>query len=133
MNSERGFTLVETLMAFAILAVVLVTLYEAMGTGLKGFERAAANEAALLAVQSQLDTLAAMPALPHEALSGTIEGTPFRWQAMHLPDPAADAEHLRSSPLRLQRLRLIVSWVEGGAERSLAVEKTFLVTRGSGS
>jgi hypothetical protein len=119
-------------MAFAILAVVLVALYEAMGTGLRGFDRAAANEAALLAAQSQLDALAAMPTLGQKTLSGTIDGTPFRWRATQLQD-AGEAEHLRSSPLRLQRLRLVVSWTEGGAERSLAVEKTFLAARAPGS
>lgn len=133
MTGERGFTLIEALMAFAILAVVLVALYEAMGTGLKGFDRAATNEAALLAAQSQLDALAAMPALGQKTLSGTIDGTPFRWRATQLRDAAGEAEHLRSSPLRLQRLRLVVSWTEGGAERSLAVEKTFLVARAPGS
>lgn len=128
MKGERGFTLVEALIAFAILAVVLVALYEVMGTSLKGFDRAAETDQALMIAQSELDRLGAMQTLPTEALRGVIEGSPFRWRAVLVPDAQQEPEHLRLSPLRLQKVRLVVSW----GERQIAVEKMLLLQRAPG-
>jgi general secretion pathway protein I len=128
MTGERGFTLIEALIAFAILAVVTVALYEAMGTGLRGFDRAAENDEALLIAQSEFDRISATKSIQAEGMQGAIEGTPFRWRAVPVPDTKAEPEHLRLSPLRLQKVRVIVSW----RDREIAVEKTLLVLRGTG-
>lgn len=131
MTREHGFTLVEALVAFAILAVVLVALYEAMGTSLSGFNRAAEADEALLVAQSEFDRLTAMKTLP-AVLQGAVEGTPFRWRATVVPDAQREPEHLRVSPLRLTTLRLVVAWRGGNGDRQIAVEKTVLVQRGPG-
>jgi general secretion pathway protein I len=128
MRDDRGFSLIEALIAFAILAVVLVALYEAMGTSLKGFDRAAETEEALLIAQSQLDRLTAMKTPPAEDLQGTIDGAPFRWRATITPSAQQEPEHLRASPLRLHTLRLVVSW----RQREIAVKKTVLLQRAPG-
>lgn len=128
MRDERGFTLIEALIAFAILAVVLVALYEVMGTSLKGFDRAAEADEALMIAQSQLDRLAANKTLPEGSLQGAIGGTPFRWRATITPSMQQEPEHLRSSPLRLHTLRLVVSW----RQREIALQKTVLLHRAPG-
>ena len=76
MSREEGFTLVEALVAFAILAVVLISLYEAMGTGLRSFGAAAKVEEAVLIAQSQLDRIVALNHLPQQR-EGKIAGTEF--------------------------------------------------------
>jgi len=127
-RDQRGFTLIEALIAFAILAVVLVSLYEVMGTSLKGFDRAAETDEALMIAQSQLDRLTAMKTLPANALQGTIEGTPFRWRATIVPSARQEPERLRASPLRLHTLRLVVSW----RRREVVVQKMLLLQRAPG-
>jgi type II secretion system protein I len=125
MRGERGFTLIEALIAFAILAVVLVALYEVMGTSLKGFDRAAETDEALMIAQSQLDRLTATKTPPTEPLQGAIDGTPFRWHATITPSAQQEPEHLRASPLRLHTLRLVVTW----RQREVAVQKAVLLQR----
>ena len=87
MTREKGFTLVEVLIAFAILAVVMVSLYEASGTGLRSFEAAANVERAVLIAQSKLDWIVAQRRLPPSA-SGPVAGTAFTWQVETLASPA---------------------------------------------
>lgn len=132
MTHERGFTLIEALIAFAILAVVLIALYEAMGTGLKSFGRAAEVDEALLVAQSQLDRLAAMKTITSEPLRGSVKGTPFHWRAVFLPDAQPEPEHLRVAPVRLHKVRLFVMWRDGGADRQIAIDKMLLVQRAVG-
>lgn len=127
--NARGFTIVEALVAFAILALSLVALYGALGTSLGGLARATRHDEAVMALTAKLTEITAMRALP-PALEGTIEGTPFRWRIERL----AEAETLAPAPgvpLRLQRITLSVTWKESGAARSIAVERRLLLWRGT--
>ena len=78
MKNERGFTLVEALIAFAILAVVLVALYESMGTSLSGLARAGRFDEAVLIAESRLAELDAMTTLPEAPFENAVEGTAYR-------------------------------------------------------
>lgn len=132
MKGERGFTLVETLIAFAILAVTLVALYEAMGTSLSGFARASRFDEAVLIAESRLTELAALPTLPDAAFEGAVEGTRYRWRVEQIPDTTPEPPELASSPLRPQKVKLTISWQDNGARRQIAVEQVLLVPRQSG-
>ena len=118
---ERGFTLVETLVAFAILAVVLVAFYEAMGTGFRTFEKAAQVEHAVLAAQSQLDRLVALRNIP-DVRQGVIEGTALTWRL--------DVRRVRQegpSPLQSALFRLTVT--SDAWRRSITLDRLVLVPR----
>ena len=118
----RGFTLVEALIAFAILAVVLVAFYEAMGTGFRTFEKSAQIGEAVLAAQSQLDLIVAARRLP-EAREGTIEGTQLHWR-LDVRTPRAPEG---PSPRQLAMLRLNVT---GDAwRRTITIDRLMLIPR----
>ncbi|MBP6012580.1 MAG: type II secretion system protein [Alphaproteobacteria bacterium] len=119
---ERGFTLVETLVAFAILAVVLVAFYEAMGTGFRTFEKAAQVEQAVLAAQSQLDRLVALRNIP-DVRQGVIEGTALTWRL--------DVRRVRQaegpSPVQGALFRLTVT--SDAWRRNITLDRLVLVPR----
>jgi len=125
---QKGFTLVEVLIAFAILAVVMVSLYEASGTGLRSFEAAANVERAVLIAQSKLDWIVAQRRLPPSA-SGPVAGTAFTWQVETLASPAylADLKPLSS---RIQLVRLRVTWQGARGPRSIAVDRLVSLSTG---
>ena len=131
MNTERGFTLIEALVAFAILALALVALYGAMGTSLAGLARATRTDEAILVAEARLAELAALRRLP-PVPEGAIEGTPYAWRIDPLPDPAPEPETLRFSPLRGQRIKLTIHWRENGAPHQISVERRLLVWRAPG-
>lgn len=128
MTGERGFTLVEALVAFAILATVLVALYGATGTSLNGIARSARYEEAVLAAEGRLAELTALRTLP-PVREGTIEGSVFRWRIETVePDSAASPE-LTLSPFQAQRIKLVIAWVENGVSREITVERQLLLWR----
>ncbi len=94
MNRKRnsGFTLIEVLIAFAILALVLGVVFRTLSTGLSHERTAGLVTARVLEARSILDRLGADLALEE----GTIEGrlaTGERWAlTVSLLDPAAGDE-----------------------------------------
>jgi general secretion pathway protein I len=131
MTGERGFTLIEALISFAILAVVLISLYDAIGTGFRSFAAAARVDEAVLIAQSELDRVVALKRMP-EQLQGKIEGTPYEWRVEILPSSERETPSAAASPLRPLMLRLAVSWPGIARSRSVAIERLVFVPRQGG-
>ncbi|MFM9862306.1 MAG: prepilin-type N-terminal cleavage/methylation domain-containing protein [Micropepsaceae bacterium] len=128
MKGERGFTLVEALVAFAILAVMLVALYGAVGTSLNGLARSARYEEAILIAEGRLAELAAVRKLP-QAREWAIEGSGYRWRVdVVVPEKLEPAE-LSLSPFRAEKIKLTVAWQELGSSREIVVERQILLWR----
>jgi prepilin-type N-terminal cleavage/methylation domain-containing protein len=121
MSGARGFTLIETLVALAILAVLLVAFYETMGTGFRMLDRAALIDEAVLIAQSELDRAVAQRRIPDER-----QGRAGRhvWRIDRRPFGGAAAD----VPLRPVLVRL---WVTPpGMAREISLERIILVSRG---
>jgi general secretion pathway protein I len=116
-----GFTLIEIVAAFAILALGLAMAMQIAVTGLRQSSQAADfSEAALLA-QTVLDTAGVGERLQIGTSRGEFENG-FRWE-LDVNEFAAEANGIDlgidplTSPVRLLELELIVSWERGGSTR----------------
>lgn len=125
MSGERGFTLIETLVAFAILALSLTALYAAFGTSLRGLERAGNAEEAALLAESKLEEVRVARAAPEQSQSGDFDTKPYRWILTTKSEPADPNAPV--SPIAPRRVVLAVLWNEDGRTRSLSVETLVLV------
>ena len=123
MSGQRGFTIIESLVALAILAVMLVSLYAAIGLSFRTFDKAADVQEAVLAAQSQLDAVVAQRVLPAQT-RGKINGTAFDWELSVLSSrPAIDG-------VRLATVRVTVTWP--GSARGIAIDRLLLLQAGGG-
>jgi general secretion pathway protein I len=114
MSGQRGFTIVESLVALAVLAITVVALYEAIGTGFRTFDRAAKIEEAVLLAQSQLDRIVALRRLP-DVRQGTVDGSGFDWRLSIVPAGSA----------RLATVRVTVTWPERA--QGVSIERLMLL------
>ena len=123
---EQGFTLVEALVAFAILAVVLVAAFRTAGTGLRAIDAAATTEAAVLAARSQMDRIIALRQLSGPR-KGQIEGTPYTWELEVLPPSRAwSLQPLARKPAQV---RLTVSWLSRSGTSRIQLERVIFLER----
>lgn len=105
---ESGFTLIEVLVAFAVLAIVLVPLLQVFGGGLGTTQTARAYTQAALLARSKLDEMGVEAPLVEGEETGTFDAPGFRWRTevtrdtseVIAPEPSAgsrDSERSRRS------------------------------------
>ena len=81
MRDEDGFTLLEVLIAFAVLAVLLVPILQVFGGGLGNAETARAYSTATLLARSKLAEIATESELADGESDGRFEGSNYRWRS----------------------------------------------------
>ena len=117
---DAGFTLLEVLVALAVIGLALGTIAGVFSTGLMGHETASAAETALSVAEEQL-TLAA--ATPHLGANKGVYAGRFTWQTTVAryngdDDKAAD---IPSQLPRLYRVAVSVAWRDGRRARELSL------------
>ncbi len=112
--SRAGFTLLEVLIAFAVLSMTLIAAYQLLGTGLRGSERAERVTLALLAAESKLAEIGGSAPLRAGRSGGALEGG-YRWRAevrRHREPAATPGSAL---PVAAYEVSVTVSWGTAGA------------------
>ena len=121
-RSHAGFTLLEVLVAFVILALTLSVIMRIFSGGLRNVSVADDYSHALLLAQSRLAEMSVQP-LEGEA-SGEFDKK-FRWRsAIHPWTDAAAVPTSRTQPLpvSLMEIEVKVAWgEEGGGSREISL------------
>ena len=133
MKSQRGFSLLEVMLAFALLAGSLGILIAILGSGLGQVRTAADASQATLHAQSLLDPIGVLEAIEPGRREGVSNDRRFRWtmQISEAEDPAPvapvdpDAVPLETVGLQLSnapvlyRIELDITWGEDDGVRTL--------------
>ena len=127
MDPRAGFTLVEIIVALAILALSLNAILPAISEALwRTGEAEAQAEAASLARSLLAQAGSAVP-LNDGAAAGQFDNG-FRWRLQVTPYGGAD----QAMPVRAYKLVAEVSWDDARAERSVALTTLRLGANGAG-
>lgn len=113
---QHGFSLLEVLVAFAILALAVATILSLFASGLRNTAVAADYARALTLAESQLAILQGREAV--RLVSGDSEGSTggFNWHSRISPYEDAVSDTSRT---RLYRIDVSVKWGEGAHQRSV--------------
>jgi general secretion pathway protein I len=136
-GQERGFSLLEVLVAFVILALVATALFRLFSGALRNMGAADDYSRAALMAESVLAETAAAQPLREGSVTGTTEGGRFAWTAKVAPfTPSGvnpDLERASESmPTRLYRVEVDLRFpgVAGG-ERTLVLATTRIGAKGT--
>jgi general secretion pathway protein I len=115
---QRGFTLIEIVVAFAILALGLGISMQIAGGAMRNARQAATRTDAALYAQSLLDTVGVGERLEEGSSSGEFDGK-FRWDldAQKYEVESESPIDPGMAPVQLYRLELRVTWDAGGKEQ----------------
>jgi general secretion pathway protein I len=126
-SSRAGFTLVEIIVALAILALSLSSILPAISDALwRTSEAEAQAEAASLARSLLAQAGTAVPLNDGAAAGQFVNG--FRWRLEVMPYAGAE----QAGPVRAYRVVAEVSWDDARHGRSLALTALRLVANGAG-
>jgi general secretion pathway protein I len=123
----RGFSLLEVLVAFVILALVGTALFRLFGGALNNASAADDYSRAVLLAESRLTETAAQTPLRAGGDQGTSEDGKYAWttkvEPYVPPDETADQQRLgEMAAVRLWRVSVNVSWPGTfGNQRSIAL------------
>lgn len=119
-SRQHGFTLIEVIVAFALLALALTLLLGTLSGAARQIRRADEGSRAALHAQSLLAQAGAGEPLRPGHEQGELEDGHFRWSLDVAPyaDPASapTAPQAVGAP-RLLELRLTVAWGEAASQR----------------
>lgn len=130
MNRQRGFSLLEVMMAFALLTVGLGILVAILGGGLLQVRQAGDSSEATLHAQSLLDPLGALGPIEAGSSRGELDDGRYHWEMEitqledPLPPPDENAPPLETVGRQLGapvlfRVQLDIGWGEDDLARSL--------------
>jgi general secretion pathway protein I len=131
MRRQRGFTLIEIVVAFVMLALVLVTSFEIFTGGMRRASDLEDYSRALLVAQSKLAAAGTEEQYREGETQGETEDRRFRWAVgiRRTEEGMPAAGQPNNNPYALFRVDVRVAWVGADSrERSLA-----LSTLGMGS
>lgn len=128
-SRQRGYTLIEIIVAFAILALGLTLLLGTLSGATRQVRAAGDAGRAALHAQSLLDEFGNLPQ-PQER-EGELEQGRYRWrldvEPWRDPSPGLAASPVDPNGARLLHLRLQVDWGEGAPVRRVEATSLRLV------
>lgn len=120
MRTERGFTLLEVLIAFTIAALALGLLFRAASGGLLSVETAGKYEEAVSRARSHLAAIGGDTALAPTDSNGD-DGGGYRWHLRITPEARGQSEPNGPPPPILYAVVVSISWRDAGRDRDFVL------------
>lgn len=110
---QRGFSLLEVLVAFSIAVLSIGLLYQVMGNNARQVGGLGQRERAMMLAES---LLAAYDTVPAQGVDAQAQGAGFAWHVRSQPYPTP-ADGVLQAP-SLHELQAHVEWLDGSDVRS---------------
>jgi general secretion pathway protein I len=124
-SQQQGFTLIETLVAFMILALSLTVILRIFSVGLRNVALSEDYARAVLLAESQLSVTGVSTPLERGVSSGEWD-THFRWERVIEPYRPWNEDKVLTTPLLAYRVTVSVDWDNAGRTRQITLSSVRL-------
>lgn len=128
-SGDKGFTLVEVLVALVVLAVTAVALLQSFAGGLRASDGARQRAHAMLLAQSTLATVGVELALAPGIVNGRFDDR-FAWQVAIAPEEEGGGGSDDGSAIKAMAVTVTISWPPGAPRGSIQLRSTRLARSG---
>ena len=130
-HDDRGFALIEVLVAFTIAATTLAVLFQLFSTDLQSIDRADAYARATLLAESRLDSIGVAEPLAPGMLAGRFDDR-FSWKVA-IERFVPDDESAAPSASVLYHVHVTVLWRDGPADSAVSLDTLRMAPAASGA
>jgi prepilin-type N-terminal cleavage/methylation domain-containing protein len=121
MRPNRGFTLIEVLVAASVLAIMATALFGLLSTSLSNLRKVEDLHRYELAAQDVMDRVLSLPDVPVPAMAqGAVENSSAHW-AVSI-DPWAPSSVDKETPQAIVKVRVVVTWPGRSTDRNIELE-----------
>jgi general secretion pathway protein I len=124
-DSDRGFTLIETLVAISILAISLVIILQLFSGGLKSSRLSDEYTRGIFHAREKMDEILLAGELTEGIINGEF-GDGFKWKAEALRFSIEEAKDVKL-PFRAFNIKVDVMWDAGGQAKRFTISAMKLV------
>ncbi len=123
---DRGFTLIETLVAMMIMAICLVVILQLFSGGLKAGRLSDDYTRAVFYARAKMEELLLAKTLTDGVLEGEFGGG-YKWKALIMKvepqneDQDGDKEEDLKMPVDTYGIKVDVTWFEGNREKNFEI------------
>lgn len=118
-NIEKGFTLIEVMVAVAVLAISIVTIMQLFSGGLRSSKISKDYTRAVIHAKAKMEEIILKPASGSGDFSDDSTKNKFHWEAEVSPYTEASLTGLGSEtkPLNLMKIKVKVSWADNDKQK----------------
>ena len=123
-RSDKGFTLIEVVVALAILGIGLTVIIELFSGGLRLARASMEYTKAVNYARAKMEEITVKPAVEEGTQEGESDDKTFRWQVgvKKVDLLAIDKSMDYKPPIELFQVKINVFWKSGSKERSTSLE-----------
>ena len=116
-RSAAGFTLIEIVVAFAVLSVVLTALLQVFQQGLGSLDSAQRHSEAVLLAQSKLDEFSTVETLEPGRFEGSVDGDDAMQWTVNISEYEGDSlGPVDDGPLAAYHVGVEMRWDDGAVQ-----------------
>ena len=120
-SKQRGFSLLEVLVAFVVMGLVVGVLLQLFGASMRSVALSDEYSFAVQVAESQLAAVGSAIPVKQGTVSGVEEGSDYRWNVAI--EPLKLDEKLENLPVPMQvfRIEVTVTWGNGDKPRTFSL------------